>query len=109
MKWFDRVRQRYSHDDYRDIQLEIYHVTRQMHLCTHPHKAQSSCDHWSGCRFKPICRGLDPDGMFTVSSNTHPELDQKDHKFHLPLGRPYKIKDKPKQIGFEALLDAVNG
>ena len=106
VKWFDRVRQRYSSDDYRDIQLEIYHVTRQMHSCTFPHKAQSSCDHWSGCRFKPICQGLDPEGMFTRSSNRHPELDQND--FHPPLGKPYKIEDKPKRIGFENLLDAVN-
>lgn len=107
IKWFDRVWQRYSPEDYQAIQQEIYQVSLQMHRCQYPYGVEAACDHWGGCRYKPICRGLDPEGIYVRTSNIHPELSQAGHEFHPPLGQPYKILDRPRKIGFESILETV--
>lgn len=108
MKWFDRVWQRYAEEDLQDVQEELYQASLLMHQCEFPYRNYSACDHWSGCRYKPICRGENWEEMFVQGSNFHPELEAAPDSFHLPLGRPYRTGRHAKRFGFERLLEAVN-
>jgi len=109
VQWFARSFQRFTQDDYRAVQRELYQAAIDLHQCRFPIKNDRACDHWGGCRYKALCLTNAPDGLFRWTGKKHTELDMK--PCHKPRGKPFlnergALLDQP--IGFDALLDIVN-
>ena len=62
IKFFDRHYQRYSQEDYQEIQMEIYQVTKLLHEAVWFPKNDAACDRFSGCAYRGLCMKLDEGG-----------------------------------------------
>ena len=104
--YFRRHSQTYTEDDLMQVQGELYQVCMWMHRCQFIDRVDSACDHFGGCQYKPICLGLETEGLFKTGS-THTELSETN--FHPPVGRGYNIgHQEPTVLGMDGMLDSIN-
>ena len=109
--FFARYFHEYAEDeqDYKAVQMELYQTTLLLHQCTFRYRNDAACDHWGGCKFRPLCMGLPGDELFDLKNTKHSELDFDN--LHLPRGKGYTVRqeDLPAEsLTVEGMLDAVN-
>jgi len=107
--FFARYFHEYTEQDYKAVQMELYQTTLLLHQCTFRYRNDAACDHWGGCKFRPLCMGLPGDGLFDLKDTKHPELTLAN--LHPPWGKGYVIheEDLPREsLTVEGMLDAVN-
>jgi hypothetical protein len=110
VKFFGRYKQRYTENDLMRAQFELYQNSLMIHQAKFYPQNDAACEHWGGCRFKPLCTGRcqDPMADYAVKKNTHAELDGD---FVLkPVRKPYLLKDwdDSQTLGFKGTLERVN-